>query len=166
MPDLNDIQTFARVAKLGSFSAAARSLQLPVSTVSRKVATLEARLGLSLMKRTTRKLSLTEHGARLYEACAPHLEGLEEAQAGLTQARSHLEGPLHVSAPQALGRGEFTAFVSGFSTRHPRIGVNLVITNQFVDLVTSHIDVAIRFGELADSSVIARRLGSIQTTMR
>ena len=159
MHDLNLIRTFARVAQLGSFSAAARALQLPVSTVSRKVAMLEARLGLSLMKRTTRKLSLTEQGARLYESCAPHLQGLEEAQAGLTQSRSHFEGPLHVSAPLALGRGEFVGFVSDFLHRHPRIRVNLVITNQFVDLVTSHVDVAIRFGELADSSVVARRLG-------
>jgi DNA-binding transcriptional LysR family regulator len=87
MSDLNEILAFARVAQLASFSAAARSLLLPVSTVSRKVSALEARLGLSLMKRTTRRLSLTEHGARLYRQCAPHLQGIEEAQAGSTQSR-------------------------------------------------------------------------------
>ncbi len=159
MSSLDEIQTFARVAQLGSFSAAARSLLLPVSTVSRKVAALEARLGLSLMKRTTRRLSLTEHGARLYEACAAHLQGIEEAQAGLTQSRAQLEGLLHISAPLALGRGEFIGFISGFLKRNPRIKVDVVITNQFLDLVTSHVDVAIRFGELADSSLVARRLG-------
>lgn len=159
MVDLNEIQTFARVAQLGSFSAAARSLLLPVSTVSRKVSALEARLGLMLMKRTTRRLSLTEHGSRLYEQCALHLQGIEDAQAGLTQSRVQLEGLLHVSAPLALGRGEFIDFISGFLARNPRIKVNLVITNQFLDLVTSHVDVAIRFGKLADSSLVARRLG-------
>ncbi len=160
MGDLDEIQTFARVAQLGSFSAAARSLLLPVSTVSRKVAALEARLGLGLMKRTTRRLSLTEHGVRLYEACAPHVQGIEEAQAGLTQARAQLEGLLHVSAPLALGRGEFIGFIAGFLTRNPRIRINVVITNQVLDLVTSHVDVAIRYGELPDSSLIARRLGT------
>jgi DNA-binding transcriptional LysR family regulator len=134
-------------------------LLLPVSTVSRKVAELERRLGLNLMKRTTRKLSLTEHGARLYETCAPHLQGLSEAQAGLSQSRAHLEGLLHVSAPQALGRGEFVDFISGFLSRNPKIKINLVVTNQLVDLVSSHIDIAIRFGQLADSSVVARKLG-------
>ena len=159
MQNLNDIHAFARVAQLGSFSAAARSLLLPVSTVSRKVTGLEARLGLSLLKRTTRKLSLTEHGVRLYEACAPHLQGIEDAEAALTHARSELEGPLHVTAPVALGRGEFIAFIAEFLRRNPKVRINLLITNQFVDLVTSHVDVAIRFGELADSSAVARRLG-------
>ena len=159
MQNLNEIQAFARVAQLGSFSAAARSLLLPVSTVSRKVASLEARLGLSLLKRTTRKLSLTEHGVRLYEACAPHVQGIEDAQAALTHARSQLEGSLHVTAPVALGRGEFIAFITDFLRRNPKVRMNLHITNQFVDLVTSHVDVAIRFGELADSSAVARRLG-------
>src|SRR5262245_1816532 len=94
MQDLNDIQTFARVAQLGSFSAAARALLLPVSTVSRRIAGLETRLGVSLMKRTTRKLSLTDHGMRLYEACAPCLQGIEEAAGAITQSRAHLEGML------------------------------------------------------------------------
>jgi DNA-binding transcriptional LysR family regulator len=157
--DLNELQVFTRVVQLGSFSAAARALVLPVSTVSRKVAQFETRLGLSLLKRTTRKLSLTEHGQRLFDSCAPHLQGLEDAQAGLAQARTHLEGLLHVSAPLALGRGEFIDFISGFLTRNRKIKLNLIITNQFVDLITSQVDIAIRFGELDDSSVVARQLG-------
>jgi DNA-binding transcriptional LysR family regulator len=157
--DLNEIAVFVRVAQLGSFSAAARSLAMPVSTVSRKVAELEARLGVSLLKRTTRKVALSEQGLRFCEDCAPHLEALEEAKAGVTDTRAEIEGTLHVTAPVALGRGEFIDFVTAFLDRHREMKVDLAITNEFVDLVATHVDVAIRFGELADSGLVAKRLG-------
>ena len=159
MIDLNELSVFVRVAQHGSFSAAARSLGMPVSTVSRRVSDLEERLGVSLIKRTTRKLSLSEHGLRFYEGCAPHLEGLEAAEAGVTDSRTEIEGLLRVTAPVALGRGEFVDFVSGFLSRHPKMKIDLAITNLYVDLVTSQVDVAIRFGDLADSGAVARRLG-------
>ncbi len=157
--DLNEIAIFVRVAQLRSFSAAARSLQLPVSTVSRKVSDLEKRLGVSLMKRTTRKLNLTEQGAAFYDRCAPLVSGIQEAQDTMTSSSAGPEGELHLSAPQALARGEFMAFISDFLTRHPKLSINLEITNQFADLVGTSVDLAIRFGELADSSVVARKLG-------
>jgi DNA-binding transcriptional LysR family regulator len=157
--DLNELSLFVRVAELGSFSAAARSRKVPVSTVSRKVAELERRLGVNLIKRTTRKLSLSAEGRAFLENCAPHLQALEDAEAGLRQAHVDVQGVLRISAPVALGRGEFLDFVSGFAARHPRLQLELAITNQFVDLVSTHIDVAIRFGELADSSIVRRRLG-------
>ena len=160
MQNLNELAVFVRVAQLGSFSRAAKSMGMPVSTVSRKVQELEARLGVSLIKRTTRKLNLSERGLRFYESCAPHLQCLEEAEAGLTDSRGTLEGPLHVTAPAALGRGQFIEFISGFSSRHPKVQIELTITNQFVDLVATQVDVAIRFGELTDSGVIAKRLGA------
>ena len=162
MADLNQLSIFVRVAQLGSFSAAAKSLGMPVSTVSRKVSELETRLGVNLIKRTTRKLNLSEQGLRFYESCGPHLQGLDEAEAGLTNARAELEGVLRVTAPVALGRGEFLDFISGFSKKYPMLQIDLTITNQFVDLVATRVDVAIRFGKLADSSVIARRLGLSQ----
>jgi DNA-binding transcriptional LysR family regulator len=157
--DLNEISIFVRVAQLGSFSAAARSLGAPVSTVSRKVAELESRLGVQLIKRTTRKLNLSEFGLRFYENCAPPLQALDDAEAGLAEQRVRLQGVLHVTAPVALGTGEFIAFVSSFLLEHPDLKVDLVITNQFVDLIATQVDVAIRFGELSDSGVIAKRLG-------
>lgn len=159
MVDLNELSVFVRVAQHGSFSAAAKSLGMPVSTVSRRVSDLERRLGVSLIKRTTRKLSLSEHGLRFYESSAPHLEGLAAAEAAVTESRTEIEGLLRVTAPVALGRGEFVDFVSGFLSRHPKMKIDLAITNLYVDLVTSQVDVAIRFGELADSGVVARRLG-------
>jgi DNA-binding transcriptional LysR family regulator len=165
LADLNELAVFVRVAQLGSFSGAARSMGMPVSTVSRRVKALEARLGVSLIKRTTRKLSLSEHGLRFYERCAPHLEGLDSAEAGLTEARGEIDGLLQVTAPVALGAGEFTDFISGFMRRHPKVRINLVITNELVDLVSAPIDVAIRFGELSDSGAIAKRLGTTQRVL-
>lgn len=157
--DLNEVTMFVRVAQLGTFTNAARSLGLPVSLVSRKVASLEARLGVLLIKRTTRKSSLTEAGARYFERCAEHLQGLEEAEVDLTNARGELEGPMRITVPVALGRGEFVDFVSAFVRRHPKVAAELVVTNQFVDLVSGNVDVAIRFGALPDSSAGARTLG-------
>ena len=165
MPDLNELSIFVRVAELGSFSGAARVLGMPVSSVSRKIAELEARLGLNLIKRTTRKLNLSEPGQSFFERCAPLLRGLEEAEAGLTEARVELEGVLHVTAPAALGRGEFIDFVSSFLSKHPKLGIDLAVTNQYLDFVATQVDVAIRFGELSDSGVIAKRLGSSQRVL-
>lgn len=157
--DLNEVTIFARVAQLGSFSNAARSLRMPVSMVSRKVANLEARLGVLLIKRTTRKLSLTEAGSRYHERCTQHLQGLEEAEADLTNARGELEGLLRITVPVVLGSGEFVDFVSTFVKRHPKVSADLVVTNQFIDLVSGSVDVGIRFGALPDSSAVGRRLG-------
>lgn len=159
-PPWNDVAVFVGVGRLGSFSAAAKLTGMPVSTVSRKVAALEASLKTTLIRRTTRKLHMTEEGALLYESCATHLEGLAEAIAGVSRARTELEGVLRVTAPVALGRGEFIDFVAGFMARHPGVRIDLAITNDQLDLVTAKVDVAIRFGALESSSVIGRRLGS------
>lgn len=159
MIDLNELSLFARVAQLGSFSAAARATGVPLSTISRKVADLEARLGVNLIKRTTRKLSLSEHGVRLYEGSAPHLQAIEQAEAGLSSGSERLQGVLRVTAPASLGRGELIDFVSKFSFEHPELQVNLTLSNDFVDLVATQVDVAIRFGKLRDSSAVAKRLG-------
>src|SRR5687768_1525949 len=98
--DLNEIAVFGRVAELGSFSKASHVLGMPVSTVSRKVASLESRLGTTLMKRTTRKLSLTAAGRRYFEACAHHLEGIRASEDELKA----LEGRLRVTAPVGFAR--------------------------------------------------------------
>jgi DNA-binding transcriptional LysR family regulator len=159
MSKLDEIMVFVRVADVGSFSHAAKALGVPVSTVSRRIAELEARLQTMLIKRTTRKLCLTPPGRRLYEECAGHIQGIEEAEAGLAVSRGELEGPLRVTAPVALGRGPFIAFVTDFLSMHPKLAIDLLVTNQFVDLVTTNVDIAIRFGPLADSNAIAKHLG-------
>lgn len=159
MKDLNEILVFVHVAQLGSFSRAAKALQMPISTVSRKVSELEQRVGIILMQRTTRKLQLSKDGQKFFEQCKVHIDGLEDAEAGLTLVRNEPEGFLRVTVPIAMAKGAFIDFVSGYMKRYPKVHVDIIATNQWLDLVTENIDIAIRFGELKDSSAIAKRLG-------
>jgi DNA-binding transcriptional LysR family regulator len=159
MPDLNDIAVFVKVAQLGSFSRASRALGMPVSTVSRKVSSLEDQLGVTLMQRTTRKLSLTAQGRSYFEQCSEPLSRLFDAESALTQTQKKPEGTLKVSVPVILGQEPFYEFLSAFLKRYPDIQVDLFITNLFVDLIAENVDVGIRFGELADSTLIAKRIG-------
>ena len=159
MADLNDIAVFVRVAQFESFSRAAHALGMPVSTVSRKVTALEERLGVTLLQRTTRKLSLTAQGRAYYNQCSEPLSHLFDAERVLTQTQKKPEGLLRISAPVILGQEPFYAFLSSFLKTYPGIQVDLFITNLFLDLIVENIDIAIRFGELPDSSLIAQRIG-------
>jgi DNA-binding transcriptional LysR family regulator len=159
MPDLNDIAAFVKVAQFGSFSSAARALGMPVSTVSRKVASLEDQLGVTLIQRTTRKLNLTAQGRAYFDQCSEPLSRLSDAESALTETQRKPEGLLRVSVPVMLGQEPFYEFVSGFLKKYPGMQVDLFITNLFVDLIADNVDVAIRFGELADSTIIAKRIG-------
>jgi DNA-binding transcriptional LysR family regulator len=159
MIDLNDIVVFVKVAQFGSFSRAAHSLGMPVSTVSRKVTSLEEQLGVTLLQRTTRKLSLTAQGRAYFHQCSEPLEHLFDAEQVLTQTQRQPEGLLKISVPVILGQESFYEFVSAFLKTHPRIQVDLFVTNLFLDLVAENIDVGIRFGELKDSTIVAQRLG-------
>ena len=159
MADLNDIAVFVKVAQFESFSRAARALGMPVSTVSRKVTSLENQLGVTLMQRTTRKLSLTAQGRAYYNQCSEPLSYLFDAENALTQTQTKPEGLLKISVPVIMGQEPFYQFLSAFLKRYPRVQVDLFITNLFVDLIADNIDVAIRFGELRDSTIIAKRIG-------
>ncbi len=159
MADLNDIAVFVKVAQFESFSRAARALGMPVSTVSRKVTSLENQLGVTLMQRTTRRLSLTAQGRAYYNQCSEPLSHLFDAESALTQTQKKPEGLLKISAPVIMGQEPFYEFLSAFLKKYPRIQVDLFITNLFVDLVADNVDVAIRFGELQDSTIIAKRIG-------
>jgi DNA-binding transcriptional LysR family regulator len=160
MKNLDEIYVFTYVAQLESFSKAGKVLAMPVSTVSRKVSDLETRLGINLILRTTRKLSLTKQGLEFYERCAEHIRGLEEAEGRITQSLSEPAGVLKITVPVVLRQGPFIDFISKFLIRNPQIHIDLLITNQYLDLVSERIDLAIRFGELKDSSIIAKRLGA------
>ncbi|RAZ92850.1 LysR family transcriptional regulator [Mesorhizobium hawassense] len=159
MADLNDIAVFVRVAQFESFSRAAHALGMPVSTVSRRVTALEEKLGVTLLHRTTRKLSLTAQGRAYYNQCSEPLSELFDAEGVLTQTQKQPEGLLRISAPAILGQEPFYEFLSSFLKTYPHIQADLFITNQFLDLIAENIDVAIRFGELRDSSLIAQRIG-------
>ena len=159
MADLDDILIFVKVAQFESISRAARSLGMPISTVSRRLSVLESKLGVSLLRRTTRRVTLTAQGREYFNQCREPLTLLEEAERVLTLGQTTAEGTLRISVPVVMGQGSFLDFLSDFLKAQSRIRVDLFITNLFVDLVAENIDVAIRFGELQDSSVVATRLG-------
>ena len=159
MADLDGVQIFVKVAQFESISRAARSLGMPISTVSRRLSVLESQLGVTLLRRTTRRVTLTAQGREYFSQCREPLVLLEEAEQALTRGQKAPEGMLRISVPVILGQGPFLDFLSEFLKSQPRIRVDLFITNLFVDLVAENIDVAIRFGELQDSSVVATRIG-------
>jgi DNA-binding transcriptional LysR family regulator len=159
MPHLDDILIFAKVAQFASISRAARSLAMPISTVSRRLSVLESDLGVSLLRRTTRQVTLTAQGREYFNQCREPLSLLEGAERVLTLGQRTPEGLLRISVPVILGRTPFLDFLSEFMKAHPGIRIDLSITNLFLDLVAENLDVAIRFGELEDSSVVATRIG-------
>jgi DNA-binding transcriptional LysR family regulator len=155
--DLNQLVVFARVVQAGSFTGAARALGLPKSTVSRKVAELEARLGARLLQRTTRTLGLTDVGRTYHAYAARILAELEEAERAVGQLQEAPRGLLRVSVPQNF---TFVGRVAGaFLRRYPEVEVEIVATDRLVDLVEEGFDVAVRAGVLAGSTLVARRLG-------
>lgn len=159
MADLDSVAIFVKVAQYESISRAARSLGMPISTVSRRLSVLESQLGATLLRRTTRRVSLTAQGREYFNQCQEPLSLLQEAEHVLTQAQKKPEGLLRITVPVALGQQPFLEFLSGFLKAQPRIRIDLFITNTFLDLVAENVDVAIRFGELQDSSVVAARIG-------
>ena len=160
MANLDDILIFVKVAQFESISRAARSLGMPISTVSRRLSVLESKLGVSLLRRTTRRVNLTAQGREYFNQCREPLTLLEEAERVLTQGQKTPEGLLRISVPVILGQEPFLDFLSGFLKTQPRIRIDLFITNLFLDLIAENIDVVIRFGDLEDSSVVATRIGT------
>lgn len=159
MTDLNDILIFTQVAQFESISKAARALGMSISTVSRRLSALESALGASLVRRSTRRVSLTPQGREYFTQCREPLTLLEEAERVLTQAQRKPEGILRLTVPMILGQDAFLEFLSRFSQQHAGIRIDLVITNQFLDLTADNIDLAVRFGELRESRLVASRLG-------
>jgi DNA-binding transcriptional LysR family regulator len=133
---------------------------MPVSTVSRKVSALESELGVTLLQRTTRKLALTSQGRDYFHQCSEPLNLLFDAERVLTQSQRKPEGSLKISVPVVLGQDPFLGFISDFLKVYPSIRIDLFITNVFLDLIAENVDVAIRFGELGDSTLIAKKIGS------
>jgi DNA-binding transcriptional LysR family regulator len=157
--DLNETAVFVKVVQAGSFSAAARLLGLPPSTVSTRVSRLEQRLGVTLLQRTTRRLHLTEAGTLYFDHAATGLEHMLDAEAAVTTARGEARGRLRVTAPADFGDTLLSGLVCALHRLHPKIDIELILTDRFVDLVAEGVDVAIRAGELEDSSLVAKRVG-------
>lgn len=158
--DLNEIVVFARIVELGSFSAASARLGMPKSTVSRRVAELEERVGARLLQRTTRKLSLTDVGRIYYEHCARIVAELEEAQLAVSKLQSTPRGLLRVTVPLTFTM--MGPILTEYLARFPEVQLELLCTDRRVDLVDERFDLAVRIGQPPDSSLVARRLGSIR----
>jgi DNA-binding transcriptional LysR family regulator len=159
--DLNEIVVFTKVVQAGSFIGASRELDMPKSTVSRKVTELEERLGARLLQRTTRKLSLTDVGRTYYQHAARVVAEVEEAELAVTRMQQAPRGLLRVTTP--LNFAYLAPLVASFLKRHPEVQVELVCTDRVVDLVQEGFDVAVRAGSLGDSTLIARSLGNIKS---
>jgi DNA-binding transcriptional LysR family regulator len=157
--DLNEIAVFTRVVQAGSFTAAAKALGMPKSTVSRKVSDLEERLHARLLQRTTRKLSLTDAGRTYFDYGARIVGELEDAERAVGSLAVTPRGLLRVTA--GVNNNYLGDIVADFMKRYPEVSVELLCTGRSVDLIEERFDLGIRAGVLADSSLIARHLGSI-----
>lgn len=160
MDRLRLLETFVRVVESGSFSAVAREERTTQSAISKQVQALESQLGTRLLARSTRRQALTEAGQLYYERCRQVLDTLEEARAEVHRTEHEISGSLRVAAPVAFGRLHIVRRLPAFYARHPRLRVELQLDDGFVDLVSAGIDVAFRVGELKDSGLIARRIGT------
>ena len=155
--DLDGIAVFVKVVQAGSFSAAARLLGIPNTTVSAKVARLEKRLGVTLIQRTTRKLNITPAGRAYFERCLRGLEEIETAEAEVSLSAAEPRGLLRVTAPGDVAMGMLPPIVSRFLKRYPRTRVEIVVANRVIDLVAEGVHLAIRAAGLPDSTLAARR---------
>jgi DNA-binding transcriptional LysR family regulator len=159
MDRFDALSAFVAVADLKGFAAAARKLGLSASAVTRLVAALEERIGLRLLQRTTRSVSLTDAGARYLERARRILADLEEADGSAQAERSTPTGRLVISAPLAFGRLHVAPLMCAYLQRHPNIVGELQLSDRIVNLVEDGIDLAVRIGNLPDSSLIMRHLG-------
>ena len=155
---LDPVRSFVRAAETGSFSAVARERNVGQPTISKQVAALEERLGVQLLARTTRNVTMTEEGTRYYEAVTGALEGFEAAE--VAAKGGEVSGRLRVGCAVAFGQYQVIPRLEGFFEQHPELSVDLVVSDAFIDPVEAGVDVAIRIGELKDSALLARRIGT------
>jgi DNA-binding transcriptional LysR family regulator len=157
-----DIEAFVAVVEAGSFSAAADRLETAKSAISRRVSGLEDRLGVKLLNRTTRRLSLTDNGRDFYARAGRILADLQEAEQSVSDADCELRGRIRLAAPLSFGLRHLAPAINSFAVRHPDVQFDLDLNDRQVNIVEEGFDMAIRIGQLADSSLIARRLCPIR----
>jgi DNA-binding transcriptional LysR family regulator len=160
MDKFQELSVFAAVVDAGSFVRAAEALDMSKPAVSRHVAELKSRLGVRLLHRTTRRLSLTEEGEVFYGRCRELLANLEEAEAEITSRTGKASGQLKVSAPVSFGLLHLAPLWAGFMARHPDVVLDITLSDRMVDLVEEGFDLAIRIARLPSSSLVSRTLSS------
>ena len=154
------VSEFVAVAEAESFTKAAQRLGISTAQVSRQISALEARLATKLFHRTTRKVSTTEVGRVYYQHCRQVLDGLDEAERAITNLQSSPRGLLKITAPVTYGEMTIAPLVNDFIAMYPELEVKINLTNQKIDLIDEGYDLAIRLGQLEDSSMMAKRLSS------
>jgi DNA-binding transcriptional LysR family regulator len=154
------MQLFVRIVESGSFSAVARELGMIQPTVSKQMTALEEQLGVRLLNRTTRRLSMTDAGREYFERCQRILDEVQEMETEVAGLQNRPSGTLRVNTPVAFGNVHMLPLVLAFRRKYPGVAIDLSLDDRFVDLVQEGIDVAIRFGDLGDSQLVARHVGS------
>jgi DNA-binding transcriptional LysR family regulator len=160
--NLNDVSLFIQVVEHNSFTAAADKLGIQKSTISRRISQLEDDLGVRLIQRTTRKLSLTDEGQDLFERCQPLMDELVNATDHVTSKQSEPKGRLRITMPPEMGLFIMNDVVASFVEKYPLIKVDIELSPRVVDLVEEGIDLALRVGALSDSSLIGRRIAEVR----
>ena len=159
MPNaFQEMAVFSKVVAAGSLSAAARELGLSPALISRRLAGLEARLGVRLINRTTRSLRLTDEGAGYYDTCTRVLAEIEEADAAVSAGRVEPQGALKVAMPASFGHQHLAPLIPEFASRYPQVRLALSLSDRNVNVIEEGFDLAIRIAHLEDSSLAARRL--------
>ncbi len=162
MDRIEAMSTLLAVVRAGSLSAASRDLGTPLATVSRHVSELEARLGTRLLNRTTRRVTLTDAGEAYVEACRSILEQVEAAERAAAGEYRAPRGELTITAPKVFGQRHVTPIATEFLSAYPDIVIDMRLNNRILDLQGESLDVGVRFGELPDSSLVARRVGIVR----
>jgi len=165
MLDLNDVALFVQVVRSGSFAAAARRLGMPANSLSRRIQQLEQLLGLRLMQRSTRKLTLTDAGTTFYERCADQVEALAEAAQELSEGSQVPSGKVRVAAPADFFNVFRMELIAEFLDAHPKVRLEFVLSDERADLIEQGIDVAIRSGKVLEPTLVARRIGTGRVTL-
>jgi DNA-binding transcriptional LysR family regulator len=154
------MQLFVRIVEAGSFSAVAREMNMIQPTVSKQLTALEEKLGVRLLNRTTRKLSLTEAGREYHERCKRILDDVQDLESEVSELQNRPTGTLRVNAPVAFGQLYLVPLSFQFRRKYPGLAIDASLNDRYIDLIQEGIDVAIRFGELEDSQLVARHVGS------
>ena len=165
MGEFAAIPVFVAVVETGGFSVASRTLGVSKSAVSKRINQLENHLGVLLLHRTTRKLSLTEAGERYYEHAAQALSAARKAEDAVTELQGEPQGQLKISSPMSFGRLHVAPLIPKFMQRYPKLHIDLVMDDRNIDLVAGGIDVAIRSGDMPDSTLIARKLAPLRQVL-
>ena len=158
MDKLKQLETFVAVATRGSLTAAAQVEGVAPAIIGRRIDALEARLGVKLLLRTTRRISLTDEGSAFLEDCQRLLAELQNAEASVSAGGVKASGHLRITAPAGFGRRHIAPLIPGFLDQHPEVSLSLDLTDRLVDLVNEGYDCAVRVGDLADSSLVSLRL--------